>query len=168
MDSPTAHATGRTHPRQRSYDRHAVAIGVFGATILTVVKARRGWRTSNPRPDPHKLSARILEFARPLFAALAPEPTGEPTAELARRILGLAIPIWNAQILEQQGAPAELIEDLRRRIKDGETPELAFLVAQLFQRKAELFPDDLRVVDKHDVREGKDGSWQLFVSVARE
>ena len=131
--------------------------------MLTVVKARRGWRTSNPRPDPHKLSARILEFARPLFAALAPEPTGEQ----ARRILDLAIPIWNAQILEQQGAPAQLIEDLRRRIKDGETPELAFLVAQLFQRKAELFPEDQRVVDKHEVREAKDGSWQLFVSASR-
>lgn len=109
------------------------------------------------------MSARILEFARPLFAALAPEPT----AEQARKILGLAIPIWNAQILEQQGAAAELIEDLRRRIKEGETPELAFLVAQLFQRKAELFPEDVRLVGTHDVREGTDGDWQLFVQVRR-
>jgi hypothetical protein len=122
-------------------------------------KAKGGWRSRNPRPDPHKLSARILEFARPLFAALAPEPT----AEQARRILGLAIPVWNAQILEQQGAPAELIEDLRRRMKEGETPELAFLVAQLFQRKAELFPDDARIVDTHEVREDKGGGWQLSV-----
>ena len=122
------------------------------------LKATGGWRSRSPRPDPHKLSARILEFARPLFAALAPEPT----AEQARRILGLAIPVWNAQILEQQGAPAELIEDLRRRMKEGETPELAFLVAQLFQRKAELFPDDARIVDTHEVREDKDGGWQLI------
>jgi hypothetical protein len=121
-------------------------------------KAKGGWRSRNPRPDPHKLSARILEFARPLFAALAPEPT----AEQARRILGLAIPVWNAQILEQQGAPAELIEDLRRRMKEGETPELAFLVAQLFQRKADLFPDDARIVDTHEVREDEAGGWQLL------
>jgi hypothetical protein len=136
---------------------------VIGATISSVVKAKRGWRSSNPRPNPHKLSARILEFARPLFAALAPDPT----AEQARRILGLAIPIWNAQILEQRGASAELIEDLRRRIKEGETTEMAFLVANLFQRKAELFPDDVRLVGKHDVREAKDGSWELFVTPSR-
>jgi hypothetical protein len=126
-------------------------------------KAKGGWRSRNPRPDPHKLSARILEFARPLFAALAPEPT----AEHARRILGLAIPVWNAQILEQQGAPAELIEDLRRRMKEGETPELAFLVAQLFQRKAELFPDDARIVETHEVREDKGGGWQLIAAVQK-
>ena len=137
---------------------------VIAATICTVVKRKGGWRSSSPRPDPHKLSSRILEFARPLFAALAPEPT----AEQARRILGLAIPIWNAQILEQRGAPAELIEDLRRRIKEGETTEMAFLVANLFQRKAELFPDDARLVGTHEVREAKDGSWELFATVQRD
>ncbi len=126
-------------------------------------KARGGWRSRNPRPDPHKLSARILEFARPLFAALAPEPD----AEQARRILRLAIPVWNAQILEQQGASAELIEDLRRRAKEGETPEMAFLVAQLFQRKAELFPEDTRMVDTHEVRQDDAGGWELFVAVKK-
>jgi hypothetical protein len=136
------------------------AMHVFGATMSAVAKTKGGWRRSNPRSDPHKLSSRILEFARPLFAALAPEPT----AEQARRILGMAIPIWNAQILEQRGAKAELIEDLRQRVKEGETTELAFLVAQLFQRKGELFPDDVRLVGKHDVRENKDGSWELFVT----
>jgi hypothetical protein len=124
-----------------------------------MVKAKGGWRRRSPRPDPHKLSARILEFARPIFAALAPEPT----IDRARAILQLAIPIWNAQILEQRGTPAELIEDLRRRVKDGETPELAFLVAQLFQRKAELFPDDLRVVGDWELRPDGNGGWDLFV-----
>lgn len=110
------------------------------------------------------MSARILEFARPLFAALAPEPD----AEQARRILGLAIPVWNAQILEQRGGSAELIEDLRRRAKEGETPEMAFLVAQLFQRKAELFPDDVRTIESHEIREREGGGWDLFVTPTRK
>ncbi|HET6584336.1 MAG TPA: hypothetical protein VFG69_12830 [Nannocystaceae bacterium] len=127
-------------------------------------KGRGGWRSKSPRPDPHKLSARLLEFARPIFAALAPEPT----IERARAILQLAIPIWNAQILEQRGTPAELIEDLRRRVKEGETPELAFLVAQLFQRKVELFPDDVRVVGDWELRPDGKGGWDLIAEPQRD
>lgn len=121
------------------------------------------WRRKSPRVDPGKLSARLLEFARPIFAALAPEPT----IDRARAILQLAIPIWNAQILEQRGTPADLIEDLRRRVKEGETPELAFLVAQLFQRKAELFPDDMRVVGDWELKPDGNGGWDLRAEPAR-
>jgi hypothetical protein len=123
-----------------------------------MAKRRSGKRTRTQPSADGKLSDHLLELARPLLEGVG----REPTADDAQKILRIAITIWNTAVLERWGATPELVARTRATL-DALPPTLAPLVARLFARKAEHWPDDLRAVGNWEIIRNPDGDWGLRV-----
>jgi hypothetical protein len=123
-----------------------------------MVKLRGGWRSSTRKPEADRISERILEFARPMFEGLG----AEPTAEIAQPVLLIAITIWNTAVIERWGTADEILESSYRALAKT-PPDLAPVVERLFQRKADLWPNDLRAVGDWEIRTSDDGDWVLRI-----
>jgi hypothetical protein len=105
-----------------------------------------------------QLSTRLLALAQPLFDVAAPDPTPAQ----ARTLMQIVVSVWNADVLGRWGITGDAVA-AHRRVLDAAPPALASIIAMLFARKQELWPDELRAVGDWEVRTGPDGDWALHV-----
>jgi hypothetical protein len=124
-------------------------------------------RTLPPLPS---MSDTLLDFAAPLLDGL--DPKGP--AEAFRPSLVIAMHLWNCSLREadvrtDEGEVAagrfrkDLIDDLQPMLK-ASYPECMELVEEMFQRKRELFPDDLRTIVAFHAKDTPDGVHVLVSS----
>lgn len=99
-------------------------------------------------PD-RKISETILEFAEPILKPLGPVPELEP----ARRVLDLAVAVWNfhAMATPLWGKPHFLAEARAKMAGPDNPPGVATIFETLLERRASLYGDDYRAV----------GTWSL-------
>jgi len=116
-------------------------------------KSKRSGRAATSRtvifvPD-RKISETILEFAEPILEPLGPVPELEP----ARRVLDLAVAVWNfhAMATPLWGKPHFLAEARAKMAGPDNPPGMATIFEKLLERRASLYGDDYRVV----------GTWSL-------
>lgn len=117
-----------------------------------------------------KISTRLVEFAQPIVDALQDE-AGALTQERLRNAYMIAATIWNCQVLEQWGRGSELAERARAELEAmPKTPAFADLVDEMLDRKAEMFPDDMRAISDFDVRRDGKGGFRVVAEgrLARE
>ncbi len=110
-----------------------------------------------------KISAAILDYAKPVLEELPPEAS----FETRREVLAFAIVIWNALVVAAWGRP-DFLEDLRGRLDTLPGNDIvvgAFdrLVASKRQRHA---ADD-RAVGNWELRLKGDGSLALWAEARR-
>jgi hypothetical protein len=126
-----------------------------GKFTKRVGKRAREQRAQGP------ISARLLEFAKPMIDRVRDE-VGELDEARLDEIFMIATTIWNAQVLEQWGRGAELYEQVKARLATmSMTPEFERVIAELFERKATLFPNDHRAIT--NVQVSRDAQGELRV-----
>jgi hypothetical protein len=130
-----------------------------------LMTTKRNSRTSYPRmvvrlPD-RDLSESIRWLADPLLAPLG----AKPPPDEARRVLELAINIWNSHVAASLlwGAPKQKpLTDLRKTMCGKQaTPGLAEVFELLSARWRSEFAFDPRIVGEWSLEMNKDGQYQL-------
>ena len=110
-----------------------------------------------------KISAAILDFAKPLIDELPPDAP----IETRRAALGFAILLWNALVMVGWGRP-DFLADFKSRLGALEGADLitdAF--DRLVERKRQRHPDDDRAVGAWELRLKSDGSLSLRAEARR-
>jgi hypothetical protein len=104
-----------------------------------------------------KISLRLVEFAQPLIDAMQAE-VGELSEEQLHSALTISATIWNCRVLEEWGRGSQLAEAARERLDAiPKTPDLEALIAEMLERKAKLFPEDMRAISDFEVRRNARG-----------
>ena len=111
----------------------------------------------------NELAATLADFARPVLQPLA----ADTPLTRRREALGLAVMMWNAVILDQNGGDrlATILEQLARVPEPGGS-FLSRLAEELVARKKERYPDDSRVVVRWALTETAPGQLSLEVEGA--
>jgi hypothetical protein len=106
------------------------------------------------------LAPTLADFARP---ALEPLPPDTPLAR-RREVLGLAVMVWNALILDRNGGThLQEIQDQLRRLPEPGATILTQLTQELAARREARHPDDLRLVVRWELTEVAPGQLSLEV-----
>jgi hypothetical protein len=106
-----------------------------------------------------KISATILDFAKPLTDGLA----ADAPLDLRRDTLRIAITLWNGLVLQACGQGellAELFERFRK-MPHRDSVIMGALVRDMVLRKHTLYSDDLRLVGEWELRDLGDGEVSL-------
>lgn len=106
-----------------------------------------------------KISAAILDFAKPLTDGLA----ADAPLDVRRDTLRIAITLWNALVLQACGQGEYLAElfDRFRKMPRRDSVVMGALVRDMVLRRHALYPDDLRLVGEWDLRDLGDGELSL-------
>lgn len=147
--------------RHKKLPKHKKKKRKMAISAGTAVLLRR-LRDTNPSlpqkvlidpPDHEKMSAVILEFARPLLDFAKDDAT-------YRNVISFAIVAWNFAVIREQSGPEALEEIMQETAKPGSDKAIIesyrpFLEA-LFQRKRELFPDNHRMILDYKLNQTRD------------
>ncbi len=110
-----------------------------------------------------KISATILDFAKPVLDELSP---GIPL-ETRREVLGFAILVWNALVMVERGRP-DFLAEIRDRL---DTLAGADLVTNAFdrlvERKRQRYADDDRLVGDWELKLKPGGAMSLWAEARR-
>jgi len=110
--------------------------------------------------DQEKMSAVLLDFIAP-YQKLA------TTYDAYNRLVAVAIVAWNAAVLKAQGKPDLLQEVARKIIPSGDKQaqqDFLAIARELMERKARVFPDNLRFILSYRLSETKADEYHLSVA----
>ncbi len=107
----------------------------------------------------NKISATILDFARPLTSGLG----FDAPIEAHRNALRIAITVWNGVVLEACGNPEFVTELLGNAGEAGHQGSGAAgaVIRELVRRKRALYAEDLRLVGEWELRKLGNGEISL-------
>jgi hypothetical protein len=90
-------------------------------------------------PD-RKISETFLCFAEPLLRGLGPDATDDQMNEA----LKIAFVVWNSVVYDTVNGESKCVDQLRQ--STAHEPDISLFIAQLIDRKHNLFGDDHRLV----------------------
>lgn len=117
-------------------------------------------RAKRPAPDrlpTRKISDSLMEFAEPLLEH-APDHLSPQKLE---HVLIFPVTIWNAVILDDRGAMPGFLAQARARVAVAQPPVPLSLFDFMVERKRSCFGDDHRLIGRHSVRVGTDGTFHI-------
>lgn len=111
-----------------------------------------------------KMSERLLDFAQPLLEVME-ATTGTRERQMFEQALTIATTIWNASVFDQRNGDRCFRTQIEQTLlSDPQLPdELRQLFAMMMTRKAQLFPDDERLVGDVSIRERTPGDFNVRV-----
>lgn len=110
-----------------------------------------------------KISATILDFAKPVLAEI---PPGIPL-ETRRQALGFAILVWNALVMVERGRP-DFLAELRERLDTLSGVDLVTdAFDRLVERKRQRYADDDRLVGDWELKLKPGGALSLWAEARR-
>lgn len=110
-----------------------------------------------------KISAAILDYAKPVLDDLPPDTS----FETRREVLGFAILVWNALVVAEWGRP-DFLDDLRSRLDTLPGNDIVTgAFDRLVERKRKRHAADDRAVGNWELRLKGDGSIALCAEARR-
>ncbi|RIX39928.1 MAG: hypothetical protein D3M94_22300 [Rhodocyclales bacterium GT-UBC] len=105
-----------------------------------------------------KISAAILDYAKPVLDELPPDTS----LETRREVIGFAILVWNALVMVEWGRP-DFLADLKDRLATLEGADIVTgAFDRLVERKQQRHAHDDRAVGNWEMRVKHDGSLSLW------
>jgi hypothetical protein len=110
-----------------------------------------------------KISAAILDYAKPVLDELPPDTS----IETRRAVLDFAILVWNALVMVQWGRP-DFLEGLRQRLDSLPGNDIVTgAFDRLVESKRRRHAADDRAVGNWEIRLKSDGSLSLWAEARR-